>query len=324
VRNRAAIIGAGVSGLTCGVVFVERGWNVTIFADETGQETTSAAAGAVWFPYDAEPIDKVIPWSLTTYERLRELALDSQSGVSMIELQQFTRAGEIPIPNWAKNLGARRIPVIPNAVEESRGATKKLPFSAGYALTVPLIDTTIYLDYLATRFRNPGGIIESAHIGKVDEIPCDFDLIINCAGIGARELVHDSELEPHRGQIAILPKLDLAQAIICDDAPLMYAITRAHDCVFGGTNSISENREPSSADTNAIVSECSRVLGIEAPPMIAVKVGVRPFRKSGVRLESEKLSDGRTIIHNYGHGGAGFTLSWACAEEVRAIASLAS
>jgi D-amino-acid oxidase len=79
VRNRAAIIGAGVSGLTCGVVFVERGWNVTIFADETGQETTSAAAGAVWFPYDAEPIDKVIPWSLTTYERLRELALDRRA-----------------------------------------------------------------------------------------------------------------------------------------------------------------------------------------------------------------------------------------------------
>jgi D-amino-acid oxidase len=158
----------------------------------------------------------------------------------------------------------------------------------------------------------------------VDEIPSDFNLIINCAGIGARELVHDSELEPHRGQIAIVPKLDLTQAIVCNDAPLMYAIPRAHDCVFGGTNSISENREPSSADTTAIVSECSRVLGIEAPPVIAVKVGLRPFRKSGVRLESEKLGDGRTVIHNYGHGGAGFTLSWACAEEVRAISSLTS
>ncbi len=47
----------------------------------------------------------------------------------------------------------------------------------------------------------------------------------------------------------------------------------------------------------------------------------RPFRKSGVRLNSEKLHDGRTIIHNYGHGGAGFTLSWACAEEVYTLAS---
>ena len=324
MRNRAAIIGAGVSGLTCGIVFVEHECDVTIFADETGEQTTSGAAAAVWFPYDAEPAEKIIPWSLITYERLRELPRDSRSGVSMLELRQFTRSGEIAIPDWAKNLGAHPIPVIPNAVEGSRGGPRRPSFSSGFALTVPLIDTTIYLDYLASQFRTAGGVIKSAHINKVEEISRDFDVIINCTGIGARELAHDSELEPHRGQVAIVPKLDLAQAIVCDDAPLMYAIPRTCDCVFGGTNSISDNREPSAADTTAIISECSRVLGIEAPPVIAVKIGLRPFRKSGVRLEPETLRDGRTVIHNYGHGGAGFTLSWACAEEVWAIASRTS
>jgi len=327
VRKRAAIIGAGVSGLTCGVVLAEHEWNVTILADETGEQTTSAAAAAVWFPYDAEPADKIIPWSLITYERLRELARDSQSGVSMVELRQFTRADEIAIPDWAKNLGAHSISVIPseNASPARTEGSLTIPgfpstFTAGFALTVPLIDATIYLDYLANRFRTAGGTIQSAHISKVDEIPRDFDVIINCSGIGARDLVHDSDLEAHRGQVAIVPKIDLAQAIICNDAPLMYAIPRARDCVFGGTNSICENRESSSADTTAIVSECSRVLGIDPPPVIAVKVGLRPFRNSGVRLELEKLGDGRSVVHNYGHGGAGFTLSWACAEEVRAIA----
>ena len=327
MRKRGAIIGAGVSGLTCGVVLAEHEWNVTILADETGEQTTSGAAAAVWFPYGAKPADKIIPWSLITYERLRDLARDSRSGVSMVELRQFTRAGEIAIPDWAKNLGARSISVIPseNASPARTEGSLTIPgfpstFTAGFALTVPLIDATIYLDYLAKRLRTAGGTIQSAHISKVDEIPRDFYVIINCAGIGARELVHDSDLEAHRGQVAIVPKIDLAQAIICNDAPLMYAIPRARDCVFGGTNSICENRESSSADTTAIVSECSRVLGIDPPPVIAVKVGLRPFRNSGVRLELEKLGDGRSVVHNYGHGGAGFTLSWACAEEVRAIA----
>ena len=287
MRKGAAIIGAGVSGLTCCVVFAEHTWDVTIFADETGEQTTSGVAAALWFPYDAEPVDKIIPWSLITYERSRELTRDSRSGVSMLQLRQFTRASEIAIPNWAKkNLGAHSISVIPseNASPARTEGSLTIPgfpstFTAGFALTVPLIDATIYLDYLAKRFRTAGGTIQSAHISKVDEIPRDFDVIINCAGIGARELVHDSDLEPHRGQVAIVPKIDLAQAIICNDAPLMYAIPRAHDCVFGGTNSISENREPSSADTTAIVSECSRVLGIDPPPVIAMKVGLRPFRK---------------------------------------------
>jgi len=339
MQNRAAVIGAGVSGLTCGVVFAEREWNVTIFADETSQQTTSAAAAAVWFPYDTEPAEKIIPWALTTYEWLRDLSRDSLTGVSMIEIRQFTRTGTIPIPDWAKNLGACRIPsqvgaIDPIARERPSGSDRfgetPLPFpsrgsawtfASGYALTVPLTDTTIYLDYLTDRFRKAGGMIQSTHINKVEDIPSDFDLIINCAGMGARELVHDPDLEPHRGQVAIVSKLDLTPAIVCDDAPLMYAIPRANDCVFGGTNSLSNSREPSPADTDAIVSECSRILRIEAPRVTAVKVGLRPFRKSGVRLAPEKLPDGRTIIHNYGHGGAGFTLSWACAEEVYAIAS---
>ncbi|MGI8436237.1 MAG: FAD-dependent oxidoreductase [Chthoniobacterales bacterium] len=54
-----AIIGAGVSGLTCGVLFAEAGYRTRILTVEFGAGTTSAAAAAIWFPYDAEPADKV-------------------------------------------------------------------------------------------------------------------------------------------------------------------------------------------------------------------------------------------------------------------------
>src|SRR5437867_13304822 len=89
-RN-VAIIGAGVSGLTCGVIFAEHGYRTAIFAKEAGQQTTSGAAAAVWFPYDAEAIEKVIPWALETYKALVDLTRDPCTGVSMIELRQFSR-----------------------------------------------------------------------------------------------------------------------------------------------------------------------------------------------------------------------------------------
>jgi len=315
-----AIIGAGVSGLTCGVVFAENGYGTVIFAKEVAQQTTSGAAAAVWFPYDAEPSDKVIPWALQTFDLLADLSRVPGTGVSMIELRQFSRHKEIQIPDWAIRLGAHPLSVMSSGVETSRGINSSA-FKSGFAITVPLMDTTIYLDYLADRFQKAGGsITRNVHFEKLEEVDRKFEVVINCAGIGARDLVHDANLEPHRGQVAIVPKIsNLSCAIVCDDAPLMYAIPRRNDCVFGGTNDLSDNVAIDPSTTSRIVTECSRVLKIERPRVVAVRVGLRPFRKSGVRLEREKLRDGRTVIHNYGHGGAGFTLSWGCAENVLEI-----
>ena len=324
MAKSVAIIGAGVSGLTCGVVFAERGFRAVIFAQQIGQQTTSGAAGALWFPYDAEPAAKVIPWALATYKVLVDLAKDPRSGVSMIELRQYCRAGEIKIPDWASSFHASVIPsesASPARTEGSLNISDSV-FKSGFSLRVPLMNTTIYLDYLFSRFQKAGGSIHSGvRLEKFEDVDPKFDLVINCAGIGARELVRDVDLEPHRGQVAIVPKIDnLNCAIVCDDDPLMYAIPRIHDCVFGGTNDVSDNLEPDPATTKGIVAECSRVLQIEKPRVLRERVGLRPFRKSGVRLEKEKLRDGRTVIHNYGHGGSGFTLSWGCAENVHRIA----
>jgi D-amino-acid oxidase len=311
-----AIIGAGVSGLTCSVVFAENGYGTVIFAKEVAQQTTSGAAAAVWFPYDAEPLEKVIPWALQTFAVLADLARVPATGVSMIELRQFSRTREIQIPNWAIPLG---VSVIPSEVEGSLES-----FKSGFSLRVPLMDTTIYLDYLANRFVAAGGsIVTNVCFEKIEDVDRKFDLVINCAGIGARELVQDADLEPHRGQVAIVPKIDnLSCAIVCDDPPLMYAIPRANDCVFGGTNEASDDLHVDPRSTARILDECSRVLNIDKPNVLAERVGLRPFRKSGVRLERDRLRDGRTVIHNYGHGGAGFTLSWGCAREVLDLATL--
>src|SRR4051812_497929 len=109
MRRKVAIIGAGVSGLTCGVTLAEADHRVEIFAKETGGLTTSAVAAAMWFPYDCEPRDKVIAWALETYDVLVDLTRDPRSGVSMIELRQFSRTGKIEVAKWALELGAKAI-----------------------------------------------------------------------------------------------------------------------------------------------------------------------------------------------------------------------
>lgn len=304
MSGRVAIVGAGVSGLTCAVAFAERGFATSIFAEQIGNRTDSAAAAAMWYPYDAGPGGQTIAWALHTYGTLRVLAGDARTGVSIVELRTYSRAGEIEIPEWAVPLGARPLrSEIPPA------------FVSGFALDVPVMDTTIYLDYLAQRFREAGGeIYPNRRFTSLDEVDPAFDLIVNCAGLGARTIVPDPDLEPHRGQVAIVAKMENSCALVCDDAPLMYCIPRANDCVFGGTNELSDDRAVDPKATARIVAECSRVLGIELPKVVGERVGLRPFRRSGVRLERAQLRNGRAVIHDYGHGGSGFTLSWGCAE----------
>jgi D-amino-acid oxidase len=326
MNRNVAIVGAGVAGLTCGIALAECDYRTAIFAKEIGRQTTSGAAAAVWFPYDARPAERVIPWALRTFDVLVELARGPESGVSIIESRQFLRTGEIEIPDWAIPLGAERLSSVATGLWPvwDRAQRGGCGLKSGFSVRVPLMDTTIYLDYLANRFRNAGGEIHaSVRFEKLEDVDPKFHLVINCAGIGARELVQDVDVEPHRGQVAIVPRIGgLSCAVVCDDAPLMYAIPRTNDCVFGGTNDVSDNLAADPAATERIVAECSRVLNIERPRILAERVGLRPFRRSGVCLKRDRLHDGRPVIHNYGHGGSGFTLSWGCAREVLDMATL--
>src|SRR5439155_24842281 len=119
-------------------LLAERGYRAAIFAKETGQQTTSAAAAAVWYPYDVEPADKVIACALETYNVLVDLSSKSDTGVSMIELRQFSRAGKIQIPDWAIPLGGGFLPpfFIPGELRESLGfLTPSFPRASKTALS---------------------------------------------------------------------------------------------------------------------------------------------------------------------------------------------
>jgi D-amino-acid oxidase len=255
---------------------------------------------------------EIVPWALASYHRFLELARDPQTGVSLTELRVFSRLGPINPPDWAQSFATR--PLVNGEIPAA--------FASGFSIHVPLIETGKYLAWLASRLTNIGGSMSGGiSFAKLEDVDPTFDLIVNCAGIGARELVPDSEMEPHRGQVAIVAKFDLPYAIVCDDPPLLYAIPRSNDCVFGGTNDVSDDRLPDPRTTAKIIAECERVLGRAAPPLVRERVGLRPGRRSGVRVAAERLRDGRAVFHNYGHGGSGFTLSWGCAEAALELAT---
>lgn len=308
-----AVVGAGVSGLTCAAVLAERGYTPHVFAARDAETCTSGAAAAIWYPYEAVPIELAVAWGMISYGRLLDLSADTGStGVSLVDFRFFSRNENLLPPSWATAISCRVL-----------GRSEVLPtFTSGFAMRVPLMDAPVYLEYLRGRIRSAGGeITYGVKFARLEDVPENYEMVLNCTGYGSRDLLSDTELKPHRGQIAIVEPLKapgLAFAFVSEDAPLTYVIPRSQDCVLGGWNDVSESEVVDRAITTTIVAECSRVLRplLAAPPILKdERVGLRPYRSSGVRVATELLSDGRRVIHDYGHGGAGFSLSWGCAHK---------
>src|SRR3954465_11830464 len=97
---QVAVVGAGVSGLTCGVRLLEEGARVTIYAREPPARTTSAVAGAVGFPYRVRPNERTGPWGRAGYERFERLAATGGAPVTMVELTALYPEPLANEPGW--------------------------------------------------------------------------------------------------------------------------------------------------------------------------------------------------------------------------------
>lgn len=292
MRDRITILGAGVSGLTTGVVLAEAGHRVTILAANVAN-TTSHAAAAIWLPYHVVS-DRLDAWALETREVLTALAPDPATGVSLIDFDVYDEERPRCIAGECLPLGG-----------------------GGFRVRVPLADTTRYLPYLRSRFERAGGRVEVREVRREDLAAIDGDFIVNCTGFGARALFGDEELTPGYGISIVIDRpatgraSDRAVAAASDPDSLMYVIPRRDDCILGGYD---QPAEPPETEVEAILARCRAAVPEISGEVRAVRRGIRPVRHA-VRLELATFA-GRTIVHNYGHGGAGFTVSWGCAGEV--------
>ncbi len=313
------VVGAGVIGLTTAICLAEAGLRVAVGAAEPPRQTTSVAAGALWGPHLVGMDDRVPRWADLTRDRLAELtapALGSNAVAGIVRTAAgitATAAASAEPPEYAA------------AGTLTRCEPAEIPdgYATGWRLSAPLIAMPGYLDYLADRLGRAGGSTTfTTRFGALTDAAAFAPaarVIVNCAGYGARDLVGDRDLGAVRGQAVVVRNPGLSEFFVgtgAADWPLTYLFPHDDVVVLGGTEEPGrDDRDPDPVTAQHIIAACAAIRPeLGDADVLDHRVGLRPVRPS-VRLEAEQAPDGRTVVHNYGHGGAGVTLSWGCAED---------
>src|SRR5207247_2485815 len=140
------------------------------------------------------------------------------------------------------------------------------------------------LMYLRARFCALGGQIMQRRVEELAEALAECATVVNCSGLGARELVRDNALYPIRGQIVrISGRHGIGRILIDDrdpDAPT-YIVPRSTDCVLGGTSEENASSlEPEARIATAILERCANLVPeVRRARVLQHRVGLRPGRR---------------------------------------------
>jgi D-amino-acid oxidase len=257
-------------------------------------------------------------WSKISHDFFHQLWKDGKAedaGISMIPCYRLTTDPEgHKLPCWSEIVYGFRLLSDSEITKLSNEHQRK--YTGGSHFISYCCEPIKFLPYLMKRFNEAGGKFEMRKINDINEIE-DYDLIVNCTGLGSREMTNDKEIRPIRGQVARVNAPWLYEVVLHEDDDGNYIIPNTDTIVLGGTHQVDDyNLNVSTADSAFIMNGCTRISpSLKHGIIVKEFVGLRPGRTS-VRLEIEKRIGKCAIIHNVGHGGCGVTLCWGCGDEV--------
>lgn len=300
------VVGAGVVGLTCAVRLAEAGHEAHVLARDLPPETTSAVAAALWYPYRAHPPGQVTRWAARTYDVLTELATAPGCGVALRHGVELL-GPDAPAAPWWRDA----VPALETVTEPRPG------YARGWRLHLPVAEMDTYLAYLATRLRDAGGTLTRQWLA---ELP-STGIVVNATGLAARAMAADTSVHPVRGQVVRLAQVGIEEWLLESSDPTrpLYVVPREHDVVVGGTAEEGQwDTDPDPATAHRLLARAATLVpALAGARVLNHRVGLRPARAT-VRLETCPHPGGAPggVVHCYGHGGAGVTLSWGCADDV--------
>ncbi|XP_078505238.1 D-aspartate oxidase-like isoform X1 [Lissotriton helveticus] len=317
---KIAVIGGGLMGFSTAVCISESipQCSVTVISEAFSPNTTSDVAAGVLIPhkFHGTPIHQQCNWFKETFDYLFSIYNSAEAG----------DAGIILLSGWQifQTPPAEKYPFWSDVVLGFRLMTdselKKFPrYVFGHAFTTLKCECPPYLLWLEKRLKRNGGQVRAGKVQDVWELHGQYDIVVNCAGLGSRELCGDQQIYPVQGQV-LKVKAPWLTHFVRDGSGSTYIYPGISSVTLGGTRVPNEwSLKPDARVSKEIFKRCSALVpSLEGVQDTREKVGLRPAR-TAVRLEKEVLLRGGQrlhVVHNYGHGGGGFSVHRGTAKEV--------
>lgn len=258
-QKHAAIIGAGVMGLTTAKLLQDAGWKVTIYTREMASHTTSQVAGGEWGPYSVH--DPLV--SSAEFKAQLQMA-------AKISHQTFTRmVGDYYGVQWMELYTAS------NKITEADApfsefypyrktyTYKQHPFPTEYCnvSATMLVETSTFLRRLIQEIRLAGGEFVIQNFSHQDALHSLTEpVLFNCTGLGSRTLFDDQGIMPAKGQLILLPPDPAVDYLtVGGGSDALYMFSRNDYMILGGTFKLNDwSTTPEPDETERILNESKR------------------------------------------------------------------
>ena len=227
-----AVIGAGALGLTTARLVQEAGFPVTVYAKALPPHTTSNIAGGQISPFGHFREGSVTPEWRRQFQaamdyswRRWQIMVGDDYGVRWLPTYEETRR--------PAHQGDWLDPYYPNS-RKLIGGQHPFPVADVISFDTMYVETGRFLRQMMRDIHVAGGRIEVREFADPTAIAAlPEKLVFNCTGLGARQLFGDQELQPVRGQLAILlPQPEVRYAFAGEAG---YMFPRADGILLGGT-----------------------------------------------------------------------------------------
>lgn len=315
-QKKIIIVGSGVTGLTTAHQLALAGHQVDIVSlegpNQNAHTSESAYAMSILVEWGGQP--HIAPITVASRAKYIELSADKTSGIELLPAIVLHR-NPVADPWYSDMADFRRATAVERGDLYADGLVME---------NTPVIDPSTYLPWLRAKVLALGVTINQLEVKNFDDLPADYDVIINCTGFGHAAITGDTSVYASRVQVVRVRNdnnkhITVSKTDDEDPNERCCIVPHADYITIGGFFDLGETLEIDHSQTQRILDRAMRVepgLKVSLADVIEVRRAIRPERNASPLLERTTTAAGRPLVHSNGWDGMGYCAAWGAADTV--------